>query len=98
MSLKSYVAVIKNTTGTFDKAVSLRIRHVSLYKTDNYLFTVNNAIWLVDPPGATLVILDNLGWYCDIDKIFIRQRQIQIVPWNSRKIEIRDSSIITITN
>jgi len=20
---------------------------------------------LVDPPGATLVIFDNLGWYCD---------------------------------
>jgi hypothetical protein len=29
------------------------------------LFDVNTAIRLADPPGATLVILDNLGWYCD---------------------------------
>ena len=27
-----------------------------------------------------VIILDNLGWYCDIANIFIRQRQIQIVP------------------
>jgi hypothetical protein len=26
-----------------------------------------------------LVILDNLGWYCDVTNVFIRQRQIQIV-------------------
>jgi hypothetical protein len=26
-----------------------------------------------------LVILDNLGWYCDVNNVFIRQRQIQIV-------------------
>ena len=26
-----------------------------------------------------LVILDNLGWYCDVTNILIRQRQIQIV-------------------
>jgi hypothetical protein len=30
-----------------------------------------------------LVILANLGWYCDVANIFIRQRQIQIVPWNN---------------
>ena len=27
-----------------------------------------------------MVILDNLVWYCDVTNIFIRQRQIQIVP------------------
>jgi hypothetical protein len=21
---------------------------------------------IADPPGATLVILDNMGWYCDV--------------------------------
>jgi hypothetical protein len=26
-----------------------------------------------------LAILDNLGWYCGVTNIFIRQRQIQIV-------------------
>jgi hypothetical protein len=30
-----------------------------------------------------LVILDNLGWYCDVINAFIRQRQIQIVTWNN---------------
>ena len=25
-----------------------------------------------------LVILDNLGWYCDVTNMFLRQRQIQI--------------------
>jgi hypothetical protein len=29
-------------------------------------------------------LLDNLGWYCDVTNIFIRQRQIQIVTWNNR--------------
>jgi len=37
---------------------------------------------LADPVGATLVILDNLGCYCDVANIFICQRQIQIVLWN----------------
>jgi hypothetical protein len=46
-------------------------------------FDVNATIWLADPPRATLVILDNVGWYCDVNNIFIRQRQIQIVPWNN---------------
>jgi len=27
---------------------------------------------LADLPGATLVILDNLGWYCDVANLFIR--------------------------
>jgi len=40
---------------------------------------------LVDPLGGTLVILDQLGWYRDIAKIFIRQRLFQLVPWNNRK-------------
>jgi hypothetical protein len=39
---------------------------------------------LADPPGSTLVILDNLVWYCDVTNIFIRQQQIQIVPLNNR--------------
>ena len=43
------------------------------------------AIWWTDPPGEKLVILDNLGWYCDVTNVFIRQRQIQIVTWNNRK-------------
>ena len=47
---------------------------------------VNTAIWLVDPPKATFVILDRLGWYCDFANIFILQRQIQIVPWNNRTL------------
>ena len=45
---------------------------------------VNTAVWLIDPPGATLIIYDNLGWYCEVANIFIRQLQIQIVPWNNR--------------
>ena len=47
-------------------------------------FDVNTAIWLADLPGTTMVINDNLGWYCDVANIFIRQGQIQIVPWNNR--------------
>jgi hypothetical protein len=50
------------------------------------LFDVNTqctAIWLADLPIENLVKLDNLGWYCDVTNIFIRQRQIQIVPWNN---------------
>ena len=31
-----------------------------------------------------MVILHNLGWYCDVTNVFIRQRQIQIVTWNNR--------------
>ena len=31
-----------------------------------------------------LVILDNLGWYWDVTNIFIRQRHVQIFPWNNR--------------
>ena len=48
-----------------------------------FKFDVNTAILLADPSGpigATLVILDNLGWYCEVADIFICQRQIQIVP------------------
>jgi hypothetical protein len=37
------------------------------------------SIW----PWATFVILDNLGWYCDVANIFIHQQQIQIAPWNN---------------
>jgi len=27
-------------------------------------FDVNTAVWLADPPRATLVMLHKLGWYC----------------------------------
>ena len=43
------------------------------------------AIWLADPPGATLVILDNLDWYCDIANIsfaydkFIKSQEIIVI-------------------
>ena len=50
----------------------------------NYLgiikFDVNTAIWLTDLPGENIVMLDNLGWYCDITNIFIYQRQIPNSP------------------
>jgi len=39
---------------------------------------------LTDPPGSTLVMLDNLGWYCDITNVFIRKRLIHIFPWNNQ--------------
>ena len=48
-------------------------------------FDVNTSIWLADSSGEKLVIqciLDNLGWYCDVTNIFIRQRQIQLALWN----------------
>ena len=32
---------------------------------------MNTAIWLADPPGATLAVLDNLGWYCEVANVFI---------------------------
>jgi hypothetical protein len=57
---------------------------------------VNTAIRLADPPEEKLIILDNLGWYCDVTNIFIRQRLIQIV------ISILDdhisSGILTLDN
>ena len=57
---------IQNTTQKTNKKEKLIIQ-----------FDVNTAIGLADSPGATLVIFDNMGWYCDI---FIHQRQFQIVP------------------
>ena len=43
---------------------------------------MNTAIWLAAPPGATLVILDNLDWYCDVasdeDKLFYEVIVIKI--------------------
>jgi hypothetical protein len=30
---------------------------------------------LAEPPGATLVILDNMGWYCDIEKIVFKTEE-----------------------
>jgi len=38
---------------------------------------------LANPPGKKIVILDNLGCYCDVTNVFIRQRQIQILTWNN---------------
>jgi hypothetical protein len=43
-------------------------------------FDVNNVIWLADPPGAALVILENLGYYFDVTNVSICQRQNQTVP------------------
>ena len=51
---------------------------------------MNTVIRLVDPQKATLVILDNLGWYCDVANIFIRQRQSKTVP-DIFVIEIEES-------
>ena len=34
---------------------------------------MNTAILLADLPGATLVIHDNIGWYCDVTNVFIHQ-------------------------
>jgi hypothetical protein len=39
---------------------------------------MNSTIWLADMLGATLVIHDNLGRYCDVANVFIRHRLIQI--------------------
>jgi hypothetical protein len=41
-----------------------------------------SCFWLADPPGAILFILNNLGGYCDVTNIFIRQRRIQVIPRN----------------
>jgi len=35
---------------------------------------------LADQTGATLVIFDIVGWYCDVTNVIIRKRPIQIVP------------------
>jgi hypothetical protein len=37
---------------------------------------------LADPPEENwlYLIFDNLGWYCNVINIFIRQQQIQKVP------------------
>jgi len=37
------------------------------------------------------VILDNLGWYCGVANILIRQRQIQIVLYDIIVIKIEES-------
>jgi hypothetical protein len=49
-----------------------------LYLTSNYIPGHGRNRMLV---GFTTT---NLGWYCDVTNIFIRQRQIQIVTWNNR--------------
>ena len=36
---------------------------------------------MVGPSWATLAILDNLGWYCDVANLIICKRLIQIVPY-----------------
>jgi hypothetical protein len=35
---------------------------------------------LADQPASKLVIHDILGWHCEVANIFIRHKQIQIVP------------------
>jgi hypothetical protein len=52
-------------------------------------FDVNTAIWLAGLLGETLVIQDNLGWYCDVTNVFILHRHIQIFPWNNRDQNLR---------
>jgi hypothetical protein len=47
------------------------------YKSFN-LILILQSDWLIRLENI-LVILDNLDWYCDVTKVFIRQRQIQIV-------------------
>jgi len=39
---------------------------------------------LADLHGATLIMLDNLGLYCEVANVIIRKRLIQIVTWNNR--------------
>jgi hypothetical protein len=43
------------------------------------LISILQSDWLIRLEN-NLVILDNLGWYCDVTNVFIRQRQFQIVP------------------
>ena len=60
------------------------ILRVNLLSLNNFnLIWILQSDWLI-PPEKILVILDNLGWYCDVTNVFIRQRQIQIVTWNNR--------------
>jgi hypothetical protein len=66
-------------------------------------FDVNTAIWLVDPPGEKLVILDNLGWYCDVTNIFsllsgevIRIHQLYSHWFNPILSTARNTSLRTI--
>ena len=48
------------------------------------IISVNTAIWFAYLHGATFVILDIWGWYCDVANVIIRMLLIQLVPWNSR--------------
>jgi hypothetical protein len=43
-----------------------------------------------------MVIFDNLGWYCDVTNVFIRQRQIQLVTHEIIVIEIEESLHIVV--
>jgi hypothetical protein len=42
------------------------------------LISILQSDWLIRLEKI-LAILDNLGWYCDVSNVFIRQQQIQIV-------------------
>jgi hypothetical protein len=78
--------LIKTITSVFN--VSTLITAIILV----YLSFINewfNLIWILQSDWMIrlekiLVILDNLGWYCDVTNVFSRQRQIQIVAWNNR--------------
>jgi hypothetical protein len=55
----------------------------------HYNITQFNLMWMLQSDWLIrlekkLVILHNLYWYCNVTKILIRQRQIQIVLWNNR--------------
>jgi hypothetical protein len=49
---------------------------IGSYKFNYHMVTITSAPVIQE---KILVILDNLGWYCDVTNMFIRQRQIQIV-------------------
>ena len=53
------------------------IQHIKSKPNHLICFKINQSDWLIRLEKI-LVILDNLGWYCDVT-VFIRQRQIQIV-------------------
>jgi hypothetical protein len=52
------------------------VRYICIYFNLTWILQSD---WLICLEN-NLIILDNLGWYCDVTTIF----QIQIVPWNKR--------------
>ena len=63
-----------------------------LLKYQNIIIQLFNLMWILQSDwlirlekNLVIHVLDNLGWYYDVTKIFIWQRQIQRIPWNNRK-------------